>query len=419
MARPRRVLFVTYGAGHIAMVLPVIRVLREREPGIHIDLMALTTAAHEARRQGFEPLGYRDFAHWYDAGTLQRHATPLLAGTQHPLIDEAETIAYLGINFEDLHQRLGAEAAAREYAQKGRWAFMPLGFMRRLLTQLAPDVVVATNSPRSEQAALAAAAELGIPGVCMVDLFSPVGDPFLDRTQFADALTTLSELGKRNLVAGGVPADRIHITGSPAFDSLADPLRTSEATQDREALGWQGLKVILWAGNMEAPVPQLGPQPESDPAWFPLQVEAILRAYVRAHPGTALVIRYHPNQVHRFEPGPPEPRVLWSVPQQRHPHRDILLADLVVVNGSTMGLEAAVAGKSVLAMDNSPGRPVFPLSEFGVARGVAGFAELAGAVNAALHEPFSSEFAQLKGAAAGRVADVIDLVARVEQHTDT
>lgn len=410
MAHTRRVLFVTYGAGHIAMVLPVIRVLREREPGIHIDLLALTTAMHEARRQGFEPLGYRDFAHWYDADALQRHAAQHLAGTQHPLIDEVETIAYLGINFEDLHQRLGPEAAAREYAQKGRWAFMPINFMRRLLRHLKPDVVVATNSPRSEEAALTAAAELGIPGVCMVDLFSPVGDPFLERTQYADALTTISELGKRNLIAGGVPAGRIHITGSPAFDSLADPVRAAEAVQDRAALGWQGLKVILWAGNMEALLPETGP--ESNPAWFPLQVERILRDYVRMHADTALVIRYHPNQVQHFEPGPPEPRVLWSVPLERHPHRDILLADLVVVNGSTMGLEAAIAGKSVLAMDNSPGRHIFPLSEFGVAHGVAGFAELAGAVDAALHQPFTSEFAQLQGPAAGRVADVIDLLTR-------
>lgn len=408
MTRARRVLFVTYGAGHIAIVVPVIRVLREREPGIQIDLLALTTAAHEARRQGFAPLGYLDFTHWYDAYALQRHAAPHLAGTQHPLIDAAETIAYLGINFEDLHQRLGPKAAAQEYAQKGRWAFMPLNFMRRLLRHLKPDVVVATNSPRSEEAALTAASELGIPSVCMVDLFSPVGDPFLDRTQFADALTTISELGKRNLIAGGVPAERIHITGSPAFDGLSDLLRAKEAAQDRSTLGWQGLKVILWAGNMEALLPETGP--ESNPAWFPLQVERILRDYVRTHADTALVIRYHPNQVQHFEPGPPEPRVLWSVPLERHPHRDILLADLVVVNGSTMGLEAAVAGKSVLAMDNSPGRHIFPLSEFGVARGVAGFADLAGAVDAALHEPFTSEFARLKGAAAGRVADVIEQV---------
>ena len=97
--RARRALFVTYGAGHISMVAPVIRELQQREPGIHIDLLALTTAAHAARAMGFTPLGYRDFAHWYDASSMQKHAAPLLADTRHPLIDEEETVAYLGINF--------------------------------------------------------------------------------------------------------------------------------------------------------------------------------------------------------------------------------------------------------------------------------------------------------------------------------
>lgn len=407
----RRVLFVTYGAGHIAMVAPVIRELQAREPGIHIDLLALTTGAHVARRMGFQPLGYRDFVHWYDADNLQKYAAPLLAETHHPLIDEEESVAYLGINFEDLRQQLGPEAAAQAFATRGRWAFMPLNFMRRLLRHLKPDVVVTTNSPRSEQACVAVAAELGIPSVCMVDLFSPPGDPFLLRTLYASALTTISALGKRNLVAGGVPAERIHVTGSPAFDSLADPLHAMEAADDRAALGWKNLKVILWAGNLEEPPPGLGL--ESEPTFLALRVERILRNYVRTHADAALVIRYHPNQGHNFAPCAPQERVLWSEPLARHPHRDIHLAGLVVVNGSTMGLEAAIAGKSVLSLDNSHGRHIFPLSDFGVARGVPSYETLDDAVHAALHLPFQSEFSKLRGAAAGRVVDVINgLIAR-------
>ncbi|MDB5965688.1 MAG: hypothetical protein JWQ72_2188 [Polaromonas sp.] len=405
----RRVLVVTYGAGHIAMVAPVIRELQAREPGIHVDLLALTTGAHAAKSMGFAPLGYRDFAHWYDADALQQHAAPWLGDTHHPLIAQEETVAYLGINFEDLAQQHGADAAAKSYASRGRWAFLPLNFMRRLLRHLKPDVVLTTNSPRSEEAAIAVAAELGIPSVCMVDLFSPVGDPFLSRTLYATALTTISELGKRNLVAGGVPAGRIHITGSPAFDSLADPLHANEADADRKALGWRQRKVILWAGNLEEPPPGLGLA--SEPTFLALRVERILRDYVRRHDDAALLIRYHPNQIHNFDPGAPQDRVLWSDPQARHPHRDIHLADLVVVNGSTVGLEAAIAGKSVLAMDNSHGRLIFPLSDFGVARGVPSYEALEGMVHDALHRPFQSEFSKLKGAAAGRVADVIDALA--------
>ena len=390
------------------MVAPVILELQKREPTIHIDLLALTTGHHAAKALGFTPLGYRDFAHWYNPETLQQLAAPLLADTRHPLIDEEESVAYLGINLNDLNLQLGEHAAQLAYAAKGRWSFMPLHFMRKVLEHLKPDVVVTTNSPRSEEAAITVAAELGIPSVCMVDLFSPVGDPFLNRTHYADAVTTISDFGKRNLVAGGVPAERIHVTGSPAFDSLADPLWKREAADDCKALGWDKLKVILWAGNLEEPPPGLGV--ESEPTFLAMHVEQILRGYVRGHLDAALVIRYHPNQIHNFDPGNPQERVLWSVPQVRHPHRDIHFADLVIVNGSTIGLEAAMVGKSVLSMDNSHKAYLFPLSDFGVSRGVPSYEALAPAIDQALGQPFKSEFAELSGGAAGRVVDLIDFL---------
>lgn len=407
MSASRRLLFVTYGAGHVAMVLPVIREMQQRHPDWHIDLMALTTAAHEAKRQGFAALGYRDFAHWYEPQPLRELAAPLLPSTRHPLVDEEETIAYLGINLADLAQRLGREQAQARYAKQGRWAFHPVGFMRRVLAQLRPDVVVTTNSPRTEQAALEAASALGIPTVCMVDLFSPPGDPFLERTHHADALTTISDLGKANLVAGGVPADRIHVTGSPAFDSLFDPQHAQDAARDREALGWQGLKVILWPGHPELMPPGM-PQ-VADPPAFARQAERVLRDYVAQRPATALVVRYHPNHAVHFRAHAQQDRVLWSEPALRHPHRDIRLADAVVFQATTMGLEAAIAGRSALSLDHSPSRHVFPASEQGVSRGVASFEALPAALDEALARPFRSPVAQDGANAAPEVARVIEM----------
>lgn len=401
----RKALFVSYGAGHIAMVLPVMRALRRRAPDVELVLMALTTAAREAQAQGEPSLGYRDFVHWYDAQALQDAAAPLLDGTRHPAVDPAETQAYLGINLLDLRERLGPEEAARVFARDGRWAFRPLAFMRRVLQELAPDVVIATNSPRSEQAALDAAGELGIHSVCMVDLFSPVGDPFLARERYAERITTISELGRRNLVAGGVPADRIVVTGNPAFDGLFDARHVTDARADRERLGWQKLKVILWAGHLELLPPGRGEV--ADPSEFPLRTEAVLREYVASHPDTALVIRYHPNHTDRLPPHQPQERVFWSAPAERAAHRDIQLADVVVVQATTVGLEAAIAGKSVLSLDHSPSRHVFPCSEQGVSRGVSSFEVLPAALDEALAHPFQSELARRDAGAADEVARVI------------
>jgi hypothetical protein len=405
----RKVLFVTYGGGHVAMAMPVIRQLQARHPDWSMPLMALTTGAQIAKRGGFESLGYQDFAHWYEPATLHALAAPLMTDTQHPLVSREETEAYLGINLADLHATLGSEAARALYARRGRWAFHPLPFMRRLMKELKPDVVVATNSPRSEAAALEAASEQGIPSLCMVDLFSPAGDPFFARTHYADVITTIDELGRRNLAAGGVPSGRIRITGSPAFDALASPERISQARAERAQRGWQDLKVILWAGNREECMPAHGP--ESDPSWLALQVEQRLRAFVASHPEAALIIRYHPNQVQHFSSGEPQPRVLWSDPLSRPAHLDIQMADIVVVNGSTVGLEAAMAGKSVLSMDNSPSRHIFPLSDFGVSRGVASFDDLEPMLLDSMARPHRSGFADQNGHAAERVAGLIESLA--------
>ncbi len=52
-----KLLFVSYGGGHIEMCLPVIHALRAFVPRCGIRLMALTTAAKIARLAGEQPLG--------------------------------------------------------------------------------------------------------------------------------------------------------------------------------------------------------------------------------------------------------------------------------------------------------------------------------------------------------------------------
>lgn len=401
----RTVLFVSYGGGHIAMVLPVMRALQARYPDWKLEFLALTTAGEMARREGVHCLTYRDFSHWYDPERLRALSAPLMGQTQHPLVSAEETEAYLGINLADLHDRLGEAAARQLYEERGRWAFHPMGFMRRLMAELKPDVVVATNSPRSEAAALEAASALGIPTLCMVDLFSPPGDPFLERSHYADMLTTINELGRDNLIAGGVPAERIHITGSPAFDSLASPQRIEEAAHERRRMGWERLKVILWAGHLDLPMAADGP--EADPAYLGKTVERLLRELVAACPQAALLIRYHPNHIEHFADGALQDRVFWSDPLARPAQLDVQMADIVVVHGSTIGLEAAIAGKSVLSMDNSPSRHISPLSDFGVAVGVPSFDQLVPMVRAAMQTPHPRAFPNQKGAAADKVADLI------------
>lgn len=389
-----RILAVAYGGGHIAMMLPVLHALRARLPDAQITLLALTTAARAARDAGESPLGYADLLHLLSpeeqmqALELGRALQP---GNTHPDIPEAETVAYLGINAWDLQQQLGAQAAQTLLTAKGRHGFHPLLFFRRVLAHLRPDLVLATNSPRSEQAVVDAATEAGIPSLSMLDLFGLPGDAFAARTRYPSRVCVLSDVVRDNLIAAGWPSDRIAVTGNPAFDSLHNTATQDAASALRARMGWTEKKVVLLAAH---------PEPRSHPAtqWpagdaLPLAMEAALRDWVLTRVDAALIVRHHPNYWYRYPRLPNSHQVHFSIPSAEPIAPMILAADCVVVQTTTVGLQAASVGIPVLAMQCSPGAlSAFSLVNLGIAQGVADVPNLPDAVDNVLthrHEPTS------------------------------
>ena len=412
---PISILMVAYGGGHIAMVLPVMRALRARVPDAHIHLLALTTAKRAALDAAETPLGYSDLLHLLSpAEQLQAMALgrALQEGNAHPDIPEAETLAYLGVNALDLYQRLGPQAAQELLATKGRHGFYPIGFLRRVIDHLRPDLVIATNSPRSEQAALDAAGDAGIPTLAMLDLFglgsnpgvgepasrplpnrapssgssSFVADAFAARTRRPSRVCVLAGAVRDNLVAMGWPAEIIAITGNPAFDALFDPVTRDAAIALRRRLGWENKKIVLLAAQ---------PEPRANPAtrWpagdaLAQAMESQLRAWVLTRPDAALIVRHHPNHWHRYPRLPDTAQVHFSVPGDEPIDPLILASDCVVVQTTTVGLQAATVGIPVLAMQCSPGAlSAFSYADLGVAQGVPDVPDLPAALDFALDHP--------------------------------
>jgi hypothetical protein len=335
-----KALFVSYGGGHVEMCLPVMRALRALVPGTDVRLLALTTAAGVAHRTGEQPLGFRDFCE--DARALA-YGEQLLGDQQHPDVAREESLAYLGLNFLEWVQELGEEGAWARWHERGRQGFRPVRLMRRVLEAVRPDVVVATNSPRSEQAAIEAAQALGIPALSMVDLFALPGDPYRERNVHADRITVLSEATRRNLVAAGVPAERIVVTGNPAFDALSGPEAQEAAQRFRADRGWGDRPVVLWAGHMEA-----------DGTALAQAVQDTLLAWTFARDDACLAIRYHPNEWHRFTPPAQHARVHWSQPDREGLLPVLAAADVVVVQATTVGAQAHAMGKRLLGLSFSP-----------------------------------------------------------------
>ncbi|MES2936497.1 MAG: hypothetical protein V4864_02370 [Pseudomonadota bacterium] len=356
-------LFVSYGGGHVKALLPVAR--RVRELGIARPVyLALTTAADEVRAAGLPVLGFRDVLTEGD-GTARAKGEELVAQLQVHAADREESIAYLGLSYIDLEQRLGAEAAARAYAEYGRQAFLPLGILERVIRKVAPSLVVATNSPRAERAAIETARTMGVPSVCLVDLLGIWERELLARADYADAVCVLNVSVRDMLVRAGRPTQDLHVTGNPAFDSVHDAAMKEQGRRWREEAGWQDLHVCLYASSPE-PQRIAGVEGTGDPE-FPRRLERALRDAAERNPRLALCVRRHPSEA------APQDVIEAAHPRIRASGREMPLhaaihaSDEVLVTVSTVGVEAGIAGKPVTQLRGSILDHLSPYLDMGIA----------------------------------------------------
>jgi hypothetical protein len=293
-------------------------------------------------------LGFRDFLESGDQRAIDKGEE---LAAQLPLQAAArdESVAYLGLSYVEMEDRLGPEAAARRYRQYGRQSFLPRAILDRVIRGLRPALVIATNSPRAEQVAIESARALGVPAVCLVDLLGIWERDTLARPDYADAICVLNEGVRASLVRAGRPAADIHVTGNPAFDTLHDPAIQAQGARDRAALGWDGLHVCMYASSPE-PASTPGVAGTGDPA-FPRRIEQALIAAVVANPALALWIRRHPSEAGAAL-ADPHPRIRESTPGMPV-HACIHASDEVIVTVSTVGVEASIAGKFVTQVRGS------------------------------------------------------------------
>lgn len=359
----RSTFLVAYGGGHVAMLAPIASALAAA--GRPFTFLALTTASVALDRLGIPSIGFRHLPGAEDPEVQafgRALAADLPAGG--PVAPE-ETIAYLGASFRDLVQEVGEAEAWRRYRSAGRHAFLPVRTLQNALQALAPSLVVATNSPRAEQAAILAAGRLGIPSICLVDLFALHAVQWIGQLGYANRVCVLNESVREMFLAYGRLPHEVVVTGNPAFDRLTAPETLAQGAGLRRERGWDdGLITLLWASQIEPdrhPFADL----QGDPT-LPRLVEQVLREFVAGNPLYRLVVRYHPSERIEFLPGE---RVYFSPPQE--PISALLHAvDVVVVTASSVGLEASIAGRSVISVDASIFTPDTQFSRTGVSVGI-------------------------------------------------
>lgn len=372
----KNILLVCYGGGHVAMMLPLIKVIQENSY-YSLSIFALTTAGAVLKNEGIDYVSYKDFTYLVDGSFSDIGASLTGAESVNSVVPYAESVAYHGINYLDLVLQYDETEAENRYQRDGRQIFYPIHFMKILLSKLCVDLVITTNSPRTEQAAIDAAGLLGIKSVCMIDLFAEPSVSWIGKPNYASKLCVLNPSVKSVFIKAGRKVDDVIVTGNPAFDSLTNDETITEGTRIKHDRGWDydSVVTILYASQVESRVhPSINDV--GDPE-LPRHIENKLRDLISKDKRYRLVVRYHPSE--NIEPQSQERVAISPKTEKLHPLLHAI--DIVIVMTSTVGLEAYLIGKPVITVEMSMFSSFCPYAQMGVSSGVSNFEMLEAKIN--------------------------------------
>ncbi len=361
----KKIVIVTYGGGHVAVMVPIIKQLQKNK-GLELVVLGLTTAGLVLKKNSIPYIGFKNLLEVDKSQHAIKWGKKLVdSSATHKAVSYDESVAYMGLSYIDLELRHGIDDAARIYkTQGGRQAFYPLSVMERLLKTEKPDLVVATSAPRAEKAAIIMAGKLNIPSVCIVDLFAKQEIAWVGEPGYADKVCVLSEFVKNTLMRAGRNDEDIIVTGNPAFDGLIKYKDQTDRLRKKRGIAKE-TKVILWVSQSE---PRLDPLTgEAGDPTLPRKIDKALLKAVANHPDWQLVIRPHPSENLNYNRLPDNVRISGS---NDNLHELLSTVDVVVTMSSTVGLEAAILKKPVITVDLSILNIYIPYSKMNISRGI-------------------------------------------------
>ena len=354
---------VCYGGGHVKVIEPVYRALCEK---YHVTVFALTNARHYLAQKNIPFLSFLNFEYLMDARAelLAEDALKSMFVKQE---DKDESFAYMGLNLRQLEQDYGVVEANAMFKNYGRSCFFPTIVINELFDCVRPDLVVTTNSPRAERAALFIAKERGIPSICIADnLWLRGGILEVAKGNLASKICVLNRAMKKQLFeeSGYNPSD-IVVTGTPIFDQV------KVLKEQWTALASTRTKKVILLADCELPASSPNyPGVLADPN-FGSEVRATLDEFAQRE-NVSVIFRPHPSQTSRYANYPNV-----EVSESREDlHKLLLGVDVVVTAISTVGLEAACMGLSVISLEGTVYRAAGSYAKLGIATGVNNAAEL-------------------------------------------
>jgi hypothetical protein len=371
MSSFKKVLFVCYGGGHGKMCLPVAQIL-EQQLGIETHTFALTMSHSLFSSSGLNWTNYSSYLEPQNLEAIEL-GKKLALESHNPDsgVPFDESVAYLGLSMQDLINKFGEEKAWELYRKDGRHAFCQNSVLRRVIETIKPSMVVTTNSPRSEKAAVEEANKLGIPTLSICDLFGRLHFHPLE----SNYVTVLCQETIDNLKKEGVTKSHFFITGNPAFDNIFGHQKIPKI-ESQNRLGFDPSKKYVLFVDMPAywDVDKLHLHYRSEQ-----EIIADLDALAAAanYLNFNLIVRPHPSQSRSTYKNWFSKRILHNLilDENYNLHHLLNATNLVISYTSTVLLESLYLGTPIVQINPFFSKSDMPFGDMGLslqAKNIAG-----------------------------------------------
>ena len=242
-----KVLFVSYGGGHINIINEVIKEIIKYK-NIDFKVLALTTAYDKSvslfsNKYIKKISDYKDLFK-KDIEKINYYGSLILEDNYNASsgISKEDTLIYLGLSMFELVQTHGEQKAFDLYNKKKRQAFLPVNIMKKILEYEDISLVVTTTSPRFEEASLISAIELGIETIQILDLFGELYP--LPR---ANHIICMNNYISESLKRQGLIENKYYHFGQPAIEKTVKNILSVDKVIIKNKLELNSNKTLLYA----------------------------------------------------------------------------------------------------------------------------------------------------------------------------
>jgi hypothetical protein len=344
----KKILFVSYGGGHIEIVKSIIEDCIDFDK-YDVELLALTVSYDVIRNPKVRKYRISDFEFLFKEhlNIIKSYGNMLYEDnySPHANMSKNEVLFYLGLSYYDLVNEFGEELAFVKYKEKKRQAFNPKVTLKKIIEYISPNFLFTTNSPRMEAAAIYAARQLHVPSIQILDLF---GDDYPVPT--ADNIIVMNEFVRNKLLNSGIKKNIIAL-GQPIFDKTLEEVekvnkehvlnKLGYNTNDRIAL-FCPTPYYLW--NEDLSLKGIGEESKINTPIFNILSDLIINF------GIKIILRPHPvsDNIENYRKYLDKLKsIKYFNNNELNLFESLSISESVIVYNSTIAVQAAVCNKTV------------------------------------------------------------------------